>query len=310
MINGAIFRRTLSDFTRPRALLTYLVFLSVPMLLFATLASDAPFFSAVSLDLQTEYTFGFFSVLAFVWVFGVALAVLSAYFCSSLIAGEVADHTLLLLVSKPVSRLQIFLSKFLAFLAALALYSAVSLLVSVYVWASVFQLDFTALAFFVSKTPFFFAYSLFVGLFFGSLSAAVSALSSSKLKSMVPILLLVILTFFVFIQVRGAARSMGSYRGLLSSLDVGYDLGNLYVTTLEAGGVRFIPYMQMVIGTFTGIYDVPREGVVIDHDHAFILPSLERLDYRSPLRSLLKLLLLPGLLTLLGLAVFTRRDIG
>ena len=310
MINRAIFEKTLSDFTKVRTVLIYLVFLAVPMLVFAGLASEAPFFSVTSLDLKVEYIFGFFSVLSFVWVAGLALAILAAVFCSSLIAGEVSDRTILLLVTKPVRRIEIFMSKFLAFLVAILIYSAISLLASIYIWASVFELDIASLSIFLAKAPFFFVYSIFVALFFGSLSAAISSVSSSKLKAILPAIFLLLLVFFVFIQVRGVTRSMGSYDGVLSFLDVGYDLGNVYITTLEAGGVEFIPYMQMIIGTFTGVYDIPQDGVKIDYDHDLILRSLDRLDYRSPASSFIKLIALPIALTALGLFLFSRKDIG
>lgn len=310
MINKAIFNKTLSDFTKAKTVLSYMAFLAVPLFIFAGIASEAPFFSVTSLDLRVEYIFGFFSVLSYVWVAGLALAILAAVFCSSLIAGEVADRTILLLVTKPVRRLEIFLSKFLAFVVAITIYSAISLLTSIYIWASFFELDVTSLSVFLVKAPFFFVYSLFIALFFGSLSAAISALSSTKLKAMLPVVLLIILSFFVFIQVRGAARAMDSYDGVLSFLDVGYDFGNIYITMLEKGGVQFIPYMQMILGTFTGVYDVPQDGVKIDYDHNLILRSLDRLYYRTPAASVIKLIILPVALTALGLFIFSRKDIG
>lgn len=310
MINKAIFEKTFKDFFSLKTILIYAVFLSVPLIIFSNVALEADFFNVTSLDLMVEYLFGFFSVFSYVWVCGMAIGILAAYFCSSMIAQEVNDRTILLLVTKPVSRASIFLSKFLAFLAAILVYSALSLFLSVYIWASVFELDIQSLWVFVSKIPYFFIYSVFVALFFGSISAAISALSSSRLKSIVPSVILVILAFFVFIQVRGVARNLGVYNGILSFSDVGYDFGNLYISTLEAGGVRFIPFMQGVLGTFTGTYKVPQEMVDIDYDQGVILPSLKRLNYRTPFSSLLKLIILPGLLTLLGLVVFVKRDIN
>ncbi|MBR9680217.1 MAG: ABC transporter permease [Candidatus Altiarchaeota archaeon] len=310
MINKAIFEKTFKDFFRLKTILVYSVFLAVPLVIFSQIALEANFFNVTSLDLMVEYLFGFFSVLSYVWVSGVAISLLSAYFCSSMIAEEVSDRTILLLVTKPVSRASIFMSKFLAFLVSILIYSALSLFLSVYIWASVFELDLASLMVFVSKIPYFFIYSVFVALFFGSISAAISALSSSKLKSIIPSVLLVIVAFFVFIQIRDVSRDMGAYEGVLSFTDVGYDFGNLYISILEAGGVRFIPLMQGVLGTFTGVYDVPDEFVDVDYDHGIIKPSLERLKYRSPVVSLIKLIVLPGILTLLGLLVFVKRDIS
>ena len=310
MINRAIFEKTFSDFTRLKTFIVYLAFLSIPLLIFSGIAAESGMFSVTSLTLKAEYLFGFFSLFSFIWVCGMAIALLAIYFCASMISQEVSDRTILLLVTKPVKRFEIFLSKFLAFILAILIYAALSVLVSVYIWASAFELDILSLGIFIPKLPLFFVYSLFVALFFGSITAAMSTLFSSKIKSIIPMIILLIITFFVYIQIRGAARSMDAYDGILSAADVGYDFGNLYISLLEAGGVKFIPFAQTVIGTSTGVYDIPDEGIKIDYDHGFILPSLDRLTYRSTLASALKLILVPILLTAAGLAIFSRRDIS
>ena len=310
MINKAIFEKTFSDFTRLKTIVVYLVFLTVPLLIFSGVASEGKLFAVTSLDLKAEYLFGFFSLFSFVWICGIALALLSIYFCASLISQEVSDRTILLLVTKPVKRVEIFMSKFLAFILAILLYSAFSLIVSVYIWASAFELDIFSLGIFITKMPLFFVYSVFVALFFGSMSAATSTVFSNKVKSIIPMVILVIITFFVYIQIRGIARSMDAYTGVLSAADIGYDFGNFYISLLESGGVKFIPTAQMIIGGFTGVYDIPDDGVKIDYDHGFVLPSLDRLYYRSTAASLLKLTILPILLTAAGLFIFSKRDIS
>ncbi len=310
MINKAIFNKTLSRFLKIKNILIYTLVLALPLFLFAQIASKADFFAVTSLNLKAEYIFGFFSVFAFVWILGVALAILSTVFCSSLIAEEVSNRTILLLVTKPVKRFEIFISKFLAFMLSISIYSALSLFVSVYIWASAFKLDIMSLSLFFGKLPLFFIYSLFVSLFFGSITAAISTISSSKLKSILPVVLIIILTFFGFIQIRGVSRSMGVYTGVLSFVDVGYDFGNIYISLIEKGGTKFIPFMQSIIGTFTGTYEIPENGVNIDYDHGFILESLDRLCFRSPLQSFIKLTIFPIVLILFGLILFNRRDIS
>lgn len=310
-INKAIFDKSLGDFLTPKRLLIYLVVVALPQLMFSNLSEEANMFSGLGMGLKTEFVIGFFLVFAFVWVCGVAPAVLASLMGASFVAQEEADGTLLVLVSKPVRRVDIFLSKFAAFTVAALAFSASSLLVSLYIWASAFKLDFYSFFRVLALFPVLVVYCLLVCLLFGSIAAAISALFSSRLKALVPAVVIVMVTFFVFIPIRGAARSSGIYQSfLLDAVDLGYDLGNIYVGLLEKAGTRLVPIAQMVVGTFTGTFKVPEGGMPIDYDHGFILPTLEAAAYHSLLHSGLKWLALPTLLILLGLWIFRRRDIN
>lgn len=70
-----------------------------------------------------------------------------------------------------------------------------------------------------------------------------------------------------------------------------------------------ISYHQTAIGSFTGVYEIPPEGVKIDYDHGFILPNLDKTGFRSFKDSLLKWTLIPFLLLIVSLIVFERRDV-
>ncbi len=308
-INRAVFRKTLSDFTGARLTAAYLAFVSVPLLLFSKIASSTNIIPVISMDLRTEYLFGFFSVFVVLWICGVALSILAAYFGSALIAQEASDRTLLLLATKPISRKSIFISKLAAMLAALAIQISLSLALATYIWVSSFDLDLSALLMFLSKLPIFAVYALFVALFFGTLSASISAVSSSRLRAVLPSILLIIVAFFVFIQIRGATRAMGGYDGLLGFSDIGYDLGNIYISTLEKGGIRTIPLIQGIIGKFMGTYRTPQNLMEIDYDHGVILPQLEKEEFRTAGQSAAKLSAISLSLTLLGMLAFSRRDI-
>lgn len=310
-MNEAIFRKSLGDFLTPRRLLIYLVVVSLPQLMFANLSGEANMFTSLGMGLKTEFIMGFFLIFAFVWVCGVAPAVLSSLMGASFVAQEEADGTLLVLVSKPVRRVDIFLSKFAAFALASLAFAASSLLVSLYIWASAFKLDLYSFFRVLSMFPILLIYCMLVCLLFGSISAAISTMFSSKIKALVPVILVVLLTFFVFIPIRGGARAAGVYQSfMLDAVDLGYDLGNIYIGLLEKTGTRLVPYVQMVVGTFTGTFVVPEGGMLIDYDHGFILPSLKKATYHSLFHSLLKWLVLPALLVVLGLWIFRRRDIN
>ncbi|MBR9681419.1 MAG: ABC transporter permease subunit [Candidatus Altiarchaeota archaeon] len=311
LINKAIFKKTLSDALNLKRVLIYLVVVLLPQFLFVNVSKEAQMFSNLGMALKTEFLIGFFLIFAFVWVCGIAPAIMSSLICSSFVAQEEADGTLLMMVSKPIKRVSLLLSKFLAFSLSALMLSALSLFASIYLWASFFGLDFYSLFRVLSLFPILTFYSVFVSLIFGSMSAALSTMFSSRMKALVPMILILVLTFFVFIPIRGAARDAGVYESfMLDKIDLGYDLGNVFVGALEVVGTRLVPFVQMVVGTFTGTFVVPEGGLLIDYDHGFILQSLQMVTYHSLGHSFLKWVLIPLLLVGLGILIFNRRDIG
>ncbi len=311
IVNKAVFKKTISDILSLRKILIYLAVVLIPQLLFINLSKEAQMFSNSGMALKTEFLIGFFLVFAFIWVCGIAPALLSSLVCSAFVAQEEADGTLLMVISKPIKRVNFLLSKFLAFALSALVLSALSLFASIYLWASLFSLDFYSLFRVLSLFPILTFYSFFVSIIFGSMSAAISTMFSSKIKALVPMILILILTFFAFIPIRGAVRSAGIYRTFMfDEIDLGYDLGNVFIGALESAGIKLVPFVQMVVGTFTGTFVIPEEGLLIDYDHGFILQSLEKATYHTLAHSFLKWVAIALFLVGLGVALFNRKDIS
>ena len=311
IINYAVFRKVLNDYLNVKNLLIYLVIVSIPSLFFTSLSEEAKLFSNLSLELKTEYMSGFFLLFSFFWICGISIVVLSSVVCSSFVAEEIANRTLLLLVAKPVNRTGLIISKFFAFMIIALVFSSVSIFFSIYLWTSLLNLDFYSLSRFASFVPLLIGYSFLVSLIFGSLATALSVVSSNKLRVILPVIAVLMLTFFALIPIRGALIQANVYEShAISLVDLGYDLGNVYISLLEASDVKLIPPLQTAVGTVTGVYEIPREGVKIDYDHGFVLPSLDRLEYRSFRHSLLKWTVIPLIFFAASLVVFERRDIS
>ena len=254
-----VFKKVLRDNLRVEFLLMYLGIVLAPLLMFSLLSEEAKVFANLSLELKLEYLTGFFLLFSFVWICGIGLIMLSVAICSGFVAEEIENRTLLMIVSKPIKRSQFIISKFLAFVVVAVVFVVASLFASIYLWASMFNLDvFSLIRFFYLLLPLS-MYSIFIILMFGSMSAAVSVIFSSRIKSIVMMVTLILLTFFVYAQIRGVARSLGVYeKYYLDFLDLGYDLGNVYITLLSKTRVKLVPPVQSIIGMFTGTYEIPR----------------------------------------------------
>jgi len=308
MLNKAIFAKMVRRYVNFKYLFLYLVAISVPLFFISGVAERLPFFNMTTLDFKAEYMLSIFLFISFVWICGAAIAMLSSVLCS-FIAEEAGDRTLLISVSKPVSRTSLILSKFLGFIVVMLIYSVISLLVSVYLLVSLLSLDIFTFLHLLPLSLILIPYSLLISIFFGSIALLFSSMSSSRLKVIIPIIILLVLTFFAMIPTRSILRSSNMYKGVVEFIDVGYDMGNIYLSILEGMNIRLIPFIQTGLGTVSGVYEIPKDGVKIDFDHNFIMESLDKAKYHSKDESFLKILSFTFLSFLISLIWFNRRDV-
>jgi len=305
-----VFKKVLRDNINLKLIVCYIALVLIPILFFVNLAEESKMFLNMTASIKTEYLIGFFCIFAFTWICGIAPGMLAIFICSGFIAKEITERTLSLIVSKPIKREHFILAKFFAFLLFSICLQSLALFTSIYVWASFYNLDLYSLSKLLSLVPPLLFYSFFVLLIFSSLSTAFSAIFSSRIKAVLPLIAIVILAFFAFVPIRETVRELGVYESYyLDTLDLGYDLGNIYINTLESCNIKLIPFIQSAIGEFTGTYKIPKHGVRVDYDHGIMLQNLEKTTYHSFEHSLIKWTLIPSLLILLSLVLFGRRDI-
>jgi len=305
-----VFEKALKDNLKIKYLAIYIAIALLPFLMFANLSEEAKLFSTLNVELRAEYIAGFYTIFSFFWLAGIALAVLAVFICSGFVADELANRTLLLMSSKPIKRTHFILAKFAAFFITALLFAFLSFFFSIYLWASLFNLDIFSFSKFLPFILPLLFYSVFVILVFGSLATALSTIFSTRMKALLPLIAMIMLAFFAFIPIRSAAQSLGVYnKYYLDMLDLGYDLGNIYINMLDSYGIKLIPPMQSVMGTFTGVYKIPRHGLRIDYDHGIILRELEKTRYHSLKHSMVKWLIAPAILLLIGIFLFNRKDV-
>jgi len=259
----------------------------------------------MALPMQTGFLAGYFLIIAFLWMTGFYLAYLLIGTSGlELIDRERQRGTLLLIVSKPISRLQFLLGKFLALVVTSLLLEAIVLLGSILVFVLVLGIDPDTASALWGLMPWMFLFSVLATLLFASVSIALSTLVSSNLIRTVVFMGILMLVFVSGIVVRfGWPGIYEDYR--LYYVDGGYNLGNAYVMLLDQAETgRMTPQSQAWLGLTTGAYKAGAQEVLLtmfmgsaasfDPDIGAMPPSLEKSGYLSPAVSVALCLAIAG----------------
>ncbi len=293
-----VFKKTLfiDLFNRWKFIFAIIIMIILPVIwllpLDATLLDDQ-----FSLNEYLGMVLIFFSYLT-------VLPFLLIYSTASLISEEVKSGTMLLLVSKPISRGEIVWGKNIALL----FYNLIISLVSLGVICLVSFLKHP----FYDIIPFFwtqFLFSLLVIVFFGTLTMGFSmAFRNSKTAALIPLMLLLIMIFLFFI-VRPFLMFSGSngepyYEAFqVYNYDLGYHFMNIYVWFYESY-ISPLPIGMIRWLVSWGIY-------TIEYDELF--PEFEiynKTYYQPPHISLLIILIVAAIVTIIGFVIYKRRDIS
>jgi len=243
----------------------------------------------------------------FFWMLGLTFTSVIGTSGSSLIAEEVSSGTLLILVSKPISRIKIFLGKYIA----LYLYGMLVSFLSIFIlgWTTTL-IQSGNLDHFIALIPFLtalFIYSLFLLFLFTSMTMAFSSIfKKSRTTSMIVIIIVMIsyLAFFLIRMLTGTFYSAFQ----LYHFDLGYHLGNVFIFFIES--LNAIPpsiNWQMNFGMMTGVYKLTPN---LDPDQYINLGGLEKTNYYLPIFSLLLWVIIAVLLLIFGILSLKKREIS
>ena len=249
----------------------------------------------MSFEMQAGYLVGAFMVMSFLWMAGFYLAYFGISFSGlESVAKEDERGTLLLMVSKPVSRLQFLLGKFLALMLSALLLEAILLLGTIVAFWGILALDPEILGALLGLVPWVFLFSVIVAILFAAISIALSTLIKNDALRGIAMMLVLALIFSAGPMLRALwPNGYEDYR--LYYLDGSYNLGNAYVLLLDqAERGRMIPGAQAWLGLSTGAYKAGPETMLtmflggaegFDPDIGAMAPSLERTTYLGPLVS-------------------------
>ncbi|NHJ22356.1 MAG: hypothetical protein EAX91_15530 [Candidatus Lokiarchaeota archaeon] len=297
-IHYTVFKKTLMFdlFNRWKFFLAMVLMSIIPVTWILSLnASYLTDQSSLNENLGMAHTFfSYLTVMPFLLIYSTA----------SLISDELKSGTLVLLVTKPISRGEITCGKYFAMFIYNIMISFISL-GFVCVIAFLKHPFHDMISFF--WTQFFF--SLIVIIFFGTITMGFSMLFRSvKTAALIPLMLLLIMIFLFFI-VRPFLMMPSSYGEIyyevfqVYNYDLGYHFMNIYTWLYEAL-VSGLPEGMIRWLQSWGIY-------TIEYDELF--PEFEifnKTNYQPPHISLLIILIFALVIFIIGFIIYKRRDIS
>ena len=292
-----VMNRTISELMSLKRLAASLLIGLAPAILFGFVWKQTLSMGTMSLEMQMRSMVGYFMLISFVWIVGAFIAYMIITSGIDSVSKEEESGTLLLMVSKPISRFQFILGKFLGLLVTTLILEAAILFGSIFIFWLIIGLDSETVGALLAVACWIFLYSIIVAILFDALAIAMSTLFKSQMLKITLSILLVMFIFVFGLLVRSIWPN--TYEKFhLGYIDPGYHLGNIYVSAVEqVESGRITPQTQAYMGLINGTYSAGVEEAVLvmflgtsqsfDPDIGAMPPSLERTSYVIPVLSVL-----------------------
>lgn len=243
----------------------------------------------------------------FFWTLGLSFIIIIGISGASQIAEEVSSGSMLILVSKPISRFKIFLGKYIAVYIFSNILGIGAILLSTWIVVMVFTMNFFH---WMGMMPFIIAniiYCLVMSFIFVSITMALSSIFKKGRTASLLVLFLAIIIYIAFFMIRSVGAQF--YEPFfLYHFDLGYHLANIYIWFLEL--FNAVPDTIGWQSFFLMMFGVYKSEVQADVDQGIALGGYEKTGYYDPFLSLLVWLAIAGLLLLYGLLSLKKREIS
>lgn len=299
--------RALRDMFTVRRVVTYLIILCAVPALVATLVPEE--IASYTLDMQVVKLTDYLFTLSFVWIAGIPLVFMSAGTISSMTSSEINEGTVLQLVSRPLRRWEVIIGKFLAFFILFAFVEVVAFIVSTYLLIYFSGCHLSIFWPMLAFLPPLLLYSFIVAVFFGSIALLLSTLIRKTALTIVIMAFLVMIFYlgFLFIRLLGGDYYRDYY---LYYIDVGYILGNVFITLLEGFSIDLSPNFQLIFGFTSGTFDPAAFMDTTDHDQGFQLTTLPPTAHVGKGLSMAIAVLLPWVFIILAMMRMEKMEVG
>lgn len=244
----------------------------------------------------------YLGLIQVIYSYCVIFSFIVIYSSASLISEEAKSGTMLLLVSKPVSRGEIVWGKYLA----IWLYGSVISLIScgIICLVAIIKYPFPDIfTFFVTQTLF----SLIMLFFYGSLTLGLSMIFKNvKAIAMIPLLIIIITIFGAYIVKPALLYPMSDGRTFYETFqiyhfDLGYHFVNIYAWFYDIF-ISPIP-IELIRGLkYFGLYTIYYDDVSGEE-------IITKTNFYSPQASLVLVLILASIIIIIGFILYKKRDI-
>ncbi|MFW9895393.1 MAG: ABC transporter permease [Candidatus Thorarchaeota archaeon] len=288
----ALIRKTLifELFTLKRVIISVFFMLLVPGLILAFTPTTA-FFGEAHLVQLLGFTTWYYN-------FAIMFPIIIIGSTGPLISEELRSGTLLFLVSKPIARTKIILSKFIALFLFGTIISFLTL--SLICLFAIIKYSFVDIG---SYLGLFFLYGLIITFFFGGLTMGFSSIFSRPRNALLLPLALVIFSFLVMMMFKPLllfATDNWYEKYFLYNFDIGYHFSNIFLWIGEAFDPEILNYFAMIFWMFgitSMVFDVNEMKYV-------------KTNYYHPVVSLIILIGVSAIFIIIGMISLKRRDIS
>jgi ABC-type transport system involved in multi-copper enzyme maturation permease subunit len=223
--------------------------------------------------------------------FGLIYSIFVGAQSAGLICEEIEKGTMLILISKPIGRIQIFLGKFFAVFCFGALVSLLSTFVIGWFSVLIATANLEHFIVMVPRLWFIWFYSLYINLIFCSISMALSSIMKSGKKVGGIIIAIVLITFIGFFMIKMLAAAF-YVKYYLYMVDIGYHLGYIFVLFNDFfGAIPATSAWQGDFNMYTGVFNAPSlfggTGESLDSAQQIDLGGYPLNNYVTPLGSFL-----------------------
>ena len=169
-------------------------------------------------------------IVIFFLINGAVLMTIISSVSSGLIAGEVHDGTLRILITKPNSRSTILLAKILGMIVGCSILMFLGLFVFYLTEILVGQFDGNIVKGMLGYLPAYILYGYIVMFFFSSLGVLLSCIASRKVIALLPMLAIVIMVLGlpIIVRITMALARGGSVAARVYAIDMNYHFGSLF----------------------------------------------------------------------------------
>lgn len=287
--------------TLPKIVIMLFAAIIIP-LLFADIADVKNY----PLDIQALMLRDSLFFLTYIWLGGILLAFFATWTISDFVAGQDNRGTLLSLITKPIHRWEVILGKYLAYMIFIALIEVIALFITIYVLVTVSGSHLSVIWGLTKYIPILLLYCMFVALVFGTIPLVLSTVSRSRVLVVIITAGIVIVMFLGFYIIRSGSSNYYEDSHLYN-LDLGYHLGNVFMSFAGAGNIQLTPTFQEQMGLFAGTHDL---GVSLgESDQGFQLASIPLTNYYPKLVSWILWTLIPIGLTVLSVFKLKKKEV-
>ena len=212
-----------------------------------------------------------------------------------LISEELRSGTMLFLVSKPIKRTNIVLSKFIALCLFGILISILSL--SIISLIALIKYAFVDIGDYLGT---FFLYSIIITFFFGGITMGFSSLFRRPRNVLLIPLALVIFSFLVMMMFKPLLLAYGKNyyeKYLMYNIDLGYHIANIFLWIGETFNPEILGFYEQIFWIF---------GITKTEDYE----TFEKTNYYPPVISFLFLIVIAVIFLVVAALYLKKRDIS